>query len=233
MPASLLDEPEVLLIPDEIELSEGNGGGGGPVDEDPGGRWGDGGGDDEDDAPAGIYRVGIWAGMTAIATFFITLSVAYVLRARVPKHWMPVDLPHLLWASTAIILISSFTCEASRRALRDRRENAYRTWLAVTLLLGLGFLTTQALAWRQLARQGVFLLENPHSSFFYLFTFAHAVHLAGGILALFYLLLRAVLPFWRRQKLARRREASDVVTFYWHFMDGIWIGLFSLLLLVG
>ena len=214
-------------------LSEGGGSGGGPGDAEPGDHW-DGGGDDgERGPPPGSYHVGIWASMVAIAAFFFALGLAYVLRSRLPKHWTPVELPHMFWVSTAILLVSSGTAEAARQMLRRGREVAYCSWIAATLLLGVAFLAAQFLSWRQLAAQGVFLAGNPHSSFLYLFTAAHAAHLAGGMLALLYLLLRAVATLVKAGKHPKRGEASDVVVTYWHFMDAIWIALFSLLLLVG
>src|SRR5260370_28673385 len=168
-----------------------------------------------------------------MATFFAALGVTYVLRSRLPKHWTPIDLPRLLWVSTAILLVSSVTCEAARRALRSRRDVAHCGWLLATLLLGAAFLSTQWMSWQQLAAQGVFLSENPHSPFFYLFTAAHGLHLAGGMVALLYLLLRAFRSLVMVGEQARRGEASEVVATYWHFMDAVWVGLFLLLLLVG
>src|SRR5207302_7429460 len=67
---------------------------------------------------------------------------------------------------------------------------AYSRWLINTVVLGAGFVVSQLFAWRQLVRQGVYMASNPYSSFFYLFTAAHGLHLLGGIFALTYLLLR-------------------------------------------
>jgi cytochrome c oxidase subunit 3 len=107
------------------------------------------------------------------------------------------------------------------------------------LLLGFGFLASQLLAWRELVGQGIYLATNPHSSFFYLLTGLHGLHLLGGILGLSYLALRA-----RRESgaafdvagaagnRARKRRASvDAIGLYWHFMDGLWVYLFALLFL--
>ncbi|HEY5445990.1 MAG TPA: cytochrome c oxidase subunit 3, partial [Pyrinomonadaceae bacterium] len=102
--------------------------------------------------------------------------------------------------------------------------------LLITMLLGLGFLAAQLLAWKQLARQGVYLISNPHSSFFYLLTAVHAVHLIGGLLALIFLWVRS--RFTKELKVTPRGQAvADAVTIYWHFMDALWIYLFLLLFL--
>ncbi len=238
MPASGSDvvaEPEDLLFPSELETGHGRGNGNGPGDFDPGGHGGGGGdGDDgEEDSPAGIYRISLWATLTAVGTLFLMLALAYVARSQMPKYWQPVTMPRILWLSTVTLLASSLTCEAARRSMHAYRETAYGAWLLVTAALGVAFLYMQVLAWERLAAQGVFLSENPHSSFFYLFTAAHGLHLAGGILALLYLGLRAWLPFGRRQRLEIRREIADVAAIFWHFMDGVWVGIFTLLMTVG
>jgi cytochrome c oxidase subunit 3 len=88
------------------------------------------------------------------------------------------------------------------------------------------FLAGQFIAWRQLAREGVFLVTNPSSSFFYVLTAAHGLHLLGGILALVYVSRRN----WQRARITQA-TATDVASIYWHCMDGLWVFLFALLYL--
>jgi cytochrome c oxidase subunit 3 len=162
---------------------------------------------------------------------FTALTSAYIVRAASATDWRPLALPRILWVSTALILLSSGTLEAARKSLKRLLDGGYVRWLSATAFLGVGFLLSQLLAWRQLSRQGVFLSSNPHSSFFYLLTATHGLHLVGGLLALIYLLLRT------RQKRddavaeAKRLACADAVGIYWHFMDGLWIYLFLLLFL--
>jgi len=209
-------------------LGDGGGGPGRPGDHGRGG--GGGGGDDANERwSPGVYRVGMWATIIAVSTVFVTMAIAYTVRSRNPSFWNPVQLPRILWASTAILLASSVTCEASRRAVRAENLVRHRVWLAVTLSLGCMFLSTQLRAWEQLHAEGVFVAENPHSFFLYLFTAVHAMHLVVGLILLWYLFMRSVLPFWRDANAARRSELADAGALYWHFMDGIWIGLFALL----
>jgi len=79
------------------------------------------------------------------------------------------------------------------------------------------------IAWRELASRGVYLATNPSSSFFYLLTGAHGLHLLGGIVALFYVALRA------RQLAPAKRVVVEVTAVYWHFMDALWIYIVLLL----
>ena len=189
----------------------------------------------EDGAPlqfsAARYRIGVWVMIGGIAMLFTALASAYIVRSASGNDWQPIVMPKVLWLSTAVIVISSVTMEISRRSLKAMNESGYGGWLLVTVALGLGFVASQLVAWRQLARQGVYLASNPHSSFFYLFTAAHGVHVLGGILALSYLLLRTRKKRGTVEGELRRVGAADAATIYWHFMDGLWICLFLLLFL--
>jgi cytochrome c oxidase subunit 3 len=175
------------------------------------------------------YRIGTWVALASITMLFTGLSSAYIVRAASAQDWRPLAMPRILWLSTALILLSSGTLEAARRKLKQLIAGGYTRWLSVTALLGVGFLGSQLFAWRQLARQGVYIASNPHSSFFYLLTAMHGLHLLGGLLAVIYLLVRT------RQKRndvaaeARRVASADAVAIYWHYMDGLWIYLFVLL----
>ena len=87
------------------------------------------------------------------------------------------------------------------------------------------FLGGQLVAWRELASRGIYLGTNPGSSFFYVLTAAHGIHLLGGVVALAYVASRA-----RRIALGRaRRTPVDVTAIYWHFMDALWIYVFLML----
>src|SRR2546428_3669354 len=136
------------------------------------------------------YRIGAWVAIASIVMLFTALASAYIVRSASGNDWRPIVMPKVLWLSTALILVSSVTMEISRRSLKQDRNSRYSSWLMFTVILGFGFVASQLIAWRQLWRQGVYMASNPHSSFFYLFTAAHGVHLLGGLLALGYLLLR-------------------------------------------
>jgi cytochrome c oxidase subunit 3 len=100
-----------------------------------------------------------------------------------------------------------------------------KLWM-LTTGLGIAFLVGQVVAWKQLATQGIYLATNPASSFFYIFTGAHALHLIGGVGALIYVA-------WRNFDRANvtRTVAAEVASYYWHFMDALWLFLLALLYL--
>ena len=175
--------------------------------------------EDPSRAVPGLYRVGLIAVCVSIFVFFASLVLAYYWRAARPPFWDPIPLPKTLWTSTGLILASSVTFEAARRVFRKGKWRMASHLLLVTACLGAGFLASQLTAWRQLIAQGAFLSQNPHSSFFYLFTGLHAAHLLGGLVAM------AVVLIGKN----KRRELVDVVAYYWHFLGVLWLALFIVL----
>jgi|SRR5690348_3757379 cytochrome c oxidase subunit III len=176
--------------------------------------------DDPSKSPPGLYRVGLLIACGSILAFFAALVVAFYWRSNTPPYWAPITLPHTLWLSTSIILVSSVTFEAARRAYRRGSHPAAARLLMITACLGMAFLASQLAAWRSLVQRGYYLSQNPYSSFFYMFTGLHAAHLIGGLIALFIVVLGR----------KTRRETVDAVTFYWHFLGALWIALFAILL---
>ncbi len=146
--------------------------------------------EDPNISPPGLYRVGLFATCVSISAFFIALVIAYYWRKHTPPFWNPVPIPKTLRLSTILILISSATFETARRLFRKGQWRIASNFLLVTASLGAAFLASQLTAWRDLWKHGAFLAKNPHSSFFYLFTGLHAAHLVGGLVVLFFVLLR-------------------------------------------
>lgn len=183
-------------------------------------------------ATANRYRLGMWVALASIVMLFTSLSSAYIVRAASSSDWHPLPMPRILLLSTALILVSSGTLEVARRQARSATNSAYRSWLLITLVLGIGFLVSQLIAWRQLVRQGVYVASNPHSSFFYLLTGLHAAHLLGGLAVLGYLALRNRASQDDPVFVSKARAKADAVSMYWHFMDFLWLYLFVLLFYV-
>lgn len=175
--------------------------------------------EDPSRAVPGLYRIGLLATCVSISAFFIALVLAYYWRSSHPPFWASIQLPRTLWASTALILASSVTFEAARRVFRKGQWRLASHLLLVTACLGAGFLASQLTAWRQLIDEGAYLSQNPHSSFFYLFTGLHAAHLLGGLIAMSVVVLGK----------NKRRELVDVVAYYWHFLGVLWVALFIVL----
>lgn len=174
-------------------------------------------------------RTGVWLGVLAISMSFAAITSAMVARAGGATDWEHFTLPPILYANTVLLLLSSWTLEAARGRLAGAERphvigGAASHWLALTLALGLMFIAGQALAWRALVAQGLLLSTSPSSSFFYLFTALHALHLLGGVIALAYALYRV------RTALGPTVEgALAAAALYWHFITCLWVFLLLLL----
>ncbi len=171
-----------------------------------------------------MYRLAMWIGLGAIVMMFFALSSTYLLLPT--EGWRPIKVPRLFFLSTGVICASSYTAEKARRSLKQGKSSEQTQYLFATLLFGLTFLTLQLLAWKSLIAQKVFLAGQPHSSFFYLFTGLHGVHLLGGMIGLLLLIRRS-------RRITTETDVdlavSDAVSLYWHFMGAIWLWLFILL----
>jgi cytochrome c oxidase subunit 3 len=214
--------PEIELV---IEKKTSDGGGGNLP---PSGR--NGGGDDgkrprrENSSPKRYYT-GMALGIVSILMFFMALASAFLVR-RGNGGWIPVHIPTLMWINTVVLLASSATLEMARHRLSQGRLSDYKNLWLLTTILGAGFLVGQIGAWRQLVAEGIYLASNPASSFFYIFTGAHALHLFGGVAALIYVARRNF-----DQAQVTRSVAAEVTSYYWHFMDALWLFLLALLYL--
>lgn len=195
-------------------------------------------------------RLGLVCAIATVCMVFIALTSAYVVRQGLPTFddesksyvhdWGEVQLPYvLLFINTALLLVSTVTMELARRqaarqaalapvssipgiSLGNERQFP---WLALTVLLGFGFLAGQWLAWGELHNRGFYVNTNPSSSFAFLLTITHAVHLVGGVIAL----LWATSAVLRKVPLEARRIVVDITAWYWHFMLVLWVYIFALL----
>jgi cytochrome c oxidase subunit III len=157
---------------------------------------------------------------------FAGLSSAYIVLRGVPT-WQTIELPSLLWPNTAVLLLSSVAIDISRRAARRNDLQSMQRWLALCGVLGIAFLVGQVAAWRQLVNAGVYLPSTLQSSFFYILSGLHGLHLVGGVGALAFVLIKAA----RHRLTAFNYEPLKLCALYWHVMDALWIYLFLLLLL--
>jgi cytochrome c oxidase subunit 3 len=174
------------------------------------------------------YRITMWVVLAAIIMMFAALSSVYIMSVHGEQR---VAMPHMFFASTGIILLSSWTLSKAKRSLQLEQSRRYVNWLLVTLALGLGFLSSQLIGWKELKDAGVYFVGQPHSSFFYFFTAVHGAHLLGGIFLLVFLLIRSRANVLQPET-EKRNAWAAVVALYWHAMGAIWVWLFLLLLIL-
>lgn len=183
--------------------------------------WGGGEGSDGRGAGRRASFMGLFVGLVFTSVLFAALVAAFAARRAMGDDWAPMYKPPLLWVNTVILLASSVILDFSRRALRAHNREQFNRWWTIATVLGFLFLLGQAFAWLQLRGRGVFVATNPSSSFFYILTAVHAMHLLGGLGALVYVDVQAI----RLQLGPAKRTIIDVSAVFWHFLDALWIFL--------
>jgi cytochrome c oxidase subunit III len=225
----LLPPPSSPAIEEILCADDGSGSGGGRID-----NPDDGPNDDsEPTAPRsspslGMYRAALVIGTIWILALFATLTIVLEFTRGHSKQWNPIPFPHFLYVNTAILLLSSVTIEYARLSLRAEASRRSARCLTATLLLGSAFLCGQITVWQELGSRGFHLDSGGASFFFYLMTATHAVSVWGGIIALVPVLV-AVSRFRRGSV---RQTTIAIVVPYWHFVSGLWLYVFALLVSV-
>lgn len=187
---------------------------------DRGGRGSGGGGGDP---PPGAFplptaKIGVWILLAVVTVIFSALVSAYVVRMGLPD-WKSSPKPGLLWLNTAVLACSSLFFQRAAWAARKGEAQGVRTGVRLGGVLGVLFILGQLLAWRQLQSLGFGVSSNPSSSFFYLITALHGLHLAGGLVA------------WAVVSARPIPLRIELCALYWHFLLAVWAVLYGLLLL--
>lgn len=184
--------------------------------------------------PPSATRTGVWVGIAAIIMSFAAYTSAMVVRQGSLPEWHHFKLPPILYWNALVLMASSVTLELARQRIggpfdrlgRGTTSRAWLSWYRLTIGLSFVFLIGQYLAWQRLASEGLYLATSPSSAFFYVLTALHALHLLGGIGALFY-----ALHVLRADDGPRPVDVLSAVAVYWHFMAVLWVYLLVILAL--
>lgn len=180
----------------------------------------------EDHSPA-LAKTGVWVGLAAVTMSFAALTSALVVRQGAGLDWRHLSLPPILYVNTVVLLASSLTLEIARRRIISPVRTAEghaapMRWLVITLVLGLLFVGGQYAAWLQLKAAGLYLGTSSNSSFFYVFTGVHALHVLGGLAGLMYVMSKL-------NRSILQRSTFSAAAQYWHFMGILWLYLLWIL----
>jgi cytochrome c oxidase subunit 3 len=166
---------------------------------------------------------------TVTMTFGAMIAV-FVVRSEAHAYWGHIAVPSILWLTTAILLSSTVTLEFARKALAANDQPSAFHFFLSSAGLGAAFLFGQLIAWLQVLHSGIVLARNPHSWFIFLFTALHGLHILLGLAGLSYLVVRTRESVTGPKYLMKTRIVANGVAVFWHYLDFLWIVLFSLLL---
>ena len=173
------------------------------------------------------HKFTLWVGIGSLLMMFAGLTSAYIVK-RNQANWQTFDLPPFFWYSTVAILLSSATIFLAEKAFMQREMKKYRSLVIVTLVVGVLFITFQVLGFQQLWANHITLTANVSYSFMYVIVSLHAVHVVGGLIALFVLFAKAFSTKTRTSN----SIPVELVSTYWHFVDVLWIYLLIFLLMI-
>ena len=166
----------------------------------------------------------LWISMISMTMMFAGLTSAYVV-SKAREDWVSFELPSAFYISTLFIIMSSLSYFLAKKMLLKGDQGKTTSLLALTLLLGLGFVFYQFNGFNQLIEAGLYTTgkqSNVASSFLYVITGAHLIHRFAGIIVLFRVLYR---------NMTGKYSVEDHLGFslgsiFWHFVDALWIYLF-------
>jgi cytochrome c oxidase subunit 3 len=166
----------------------------------------------------------MWVAIGSIVMMFAGMTSAYIVKKN-QGNWLAIELPVLFWYSTAVIVASSVTMILAQKALQTGRSASYKALISLTAILGIVFISLQWMGFKDLELRGIALIgpqSNSASSFLFVITGLHMLHVLGGVIALVVLFFRA---FWAKTSETGVVPVQLVAT-YWHFVDILWIYLF-------
>jgi cytochrome c oxidase subunit III len=173
------------------------------------------------------HKFTLWLALGSIVMMFAGLTSAYIVK-RNQADWVGFEIPKLFWYSTVTIVLSSVLLYLAGKAFKEREMAKYRKLVTATLVLGVLFIVLQVIGFKQLWASGNTLQSTVSYSFLYVIVGIHAAHVVGGIIALLLLFKNAF-----NTKLKSYNNTSvDLISTYWHFVDGLWIYLLIFLIMI-
>ena len=196
----------------------------------------------EHGAPPEVCRFGMIMFLVSEAMLFAGLIIGYlVLRMAKPGDWPPLDVPSIqvqwplttlnivMIINTFLLISSSMTYHFAEASIKKKGRSGL-LWLFLTIILGATFVSVQAYEWIHLKHEGLwFNTGGVYGSAFFVLTGFHGMHVLIGLLLIVWCFLRQL---FTRYYNAERHTSLDNVGLYWHFVDVVWIGLYTLLYVI-
>jgi cytochrome c oxidase subunit 3 len=173
-------------------------------------------------------RMLMWLGIASMVIFFGGLTSAYIVRMN-GGNWKDLRLPSEFYISTALIIFSSVTMNMAISAIKKGRPAGI--FILFTFILGLGFAAFQFLGWKALHASGIYFtgkLSIASGQYLYVLTWAHLMHLAGGLISLIFTGIKTAFGKYTQSSY----NGMQISAIFWHFLDFLWIYLFLFLLFI-
>ncbi len=163
----------------------------------------------------------------ALFAMYFSIRGSAVGQAEWAEHTPELKLPYAL-TFTTILVLSSITCQLGVFRAERGDVHGLRRWFTLTFVMGLIFVLGQANEYRTLVSEGIKINGDGFGSMFYLTTGFHGLHVTGGLIAFIFFMVRTTLSRFT----PAQATAAIVVSYYWHFVDLVWIALFAMIYLL-
>ncbi len=170
-------------------------------------------------------KFAMWLFLVSVTMIFVSLSSAYIVKKSFGE-WVYVDFPDLFKYTTVLIVLSSISMHFAYISSKRNNIGNVKIGLVVTGLLAIAFVAGQWMAWGELVKGGFHFVGNPASSFVYIFTGLHIVHLAGALIFLGIVLAQSFNYKVHSKSMLR----IEMCTTFWHFLGGLWLYLYLFLI---
>lgn len=172
-------------------------------------------------------KFAMYLAIAGMMMMFAALTSAYLVR-KAAGNWLEFPLPNVFYISTFVLILSSVSLQFAHKSYIQEHENAFKGWLIGAFILGGLFLVLQYEGWLQMNKMNIFVNTNPSSSFIFLISGLHALHIVAGVSAL---AITLFLAFARKFQVTPKRKLKlELVIIFWHFIDFLWLYLFIFLL---
>ncbi|MFC7548364.1 heme-copper oxidase subunit III [Plantactinospora sp. GCM10030261] len=176
-----------------------------------------------------MVSVGTIVWLSSELMFFAALFAMYFsIRAAAPEQWAEhtehLNIPYAT-TFTVILVLSSVTCQLGVFAAEKGDVFALRRWFAITFVMGLVFVLGQLNEYRELVHEGIKINGDGYGSMFYLTTGFHGLHVTGGLVAFIIFMIRTTMGRFT----PAQATSAIVVSYYWHFVDVVWIALYGMI----
>jgi len=169
-------------------------------------------------------RIALTLFLVVVGVIFSLLAVSYYVRMEL-GDWIPMSDPSLLWVNTSLLIVSSVLFQLARNTAQTAKFLQTRKLFAGAGIFAILFVVGQTIAWRQLSNIGFTVSNGPASSFFYLLTGMHVLHIVGGL----WVWSKTLLRFFNQTELGEIKLSVELCTTYWHFLLVLWVIIFAVL----
>jgi cytochrome c oxidase subunit 3 len=152
---------------------------------------------------------------------FSALASAYVVRRGLSDDWVALKLPGVFYSTGVLLILASMSLEIARRSYRARKRDQFRVWWFGGVALAGLFAGTQLYGWKTVVPENMSVSSSPSVGFFFVLTGSFVLFVAGAVLQLIWVGVNTL----RRNGVEGTSRQIELASYYWHYLDAVWLCL--------